>query len=351
MEKNYDIKLAVSLYSYQDNYYFKRYDLEGCIAAAAGSGAEGFEVFADNMMPEWPYVSDEFADRFLGLQERYGIKAVCLDHFSDRAMWKNRQLTDEEMFERGVMYLKLAKKLGIPIVKLLHQEHIARVPISGYNLTTYEIIERLLPIAADMGLMMALEVHTADGVGADYQQKYIELAERTGLHNVGLMADFSTFSYCMTTADIVDHCSRGAQKEILEFLRSKQREAYFAGETFDYESIREAVEKMEPNEATKNAISFAVRHGRGKPPFAQLYKELKEYASRMVYVHGKFYDIDESGQVDDMDYPKIFECLKEGGYKGYVASEFEGNRRMNMVGWVDEIEYVRKHQALMRSLL
>ena len=46
MEKNYDIKLAVSLYSYQDNYYFKRYDLEGCIAAAAGSGAEGFEVVA-----------------------------------------------------------------------------------------------------------------------------------------------------------------------------------------------------------------------------------------------------------------------------------------------------------------
>ena len=249
------------------------------------------------------------------------------------------------------MYLKLAKKLGIPIVKLLHQEHIAARPIGGYDLTTYEIIERMLPIAADMGLMMALEVHTADGVGADYQQKYIELAEKTGLNNVGLMADFSTFSYCMTSADIVDHVSRGAQKDILEFYREKQREAYFAGETFDYESIREKIEKMGPNEKTMNAINFNIRHDFGKPPFAQLYKELKDYSPKMVYVHGKFYDIDEAGQVDDMDYPKIFECLKEGGYKGFVSSEFEGNRRMNMVGWVDEIEYVRKHQALMRSLL
>ena len=52
-----------------------------------------------------------------------------------------------------------------------------------------------------------------------------------------------------------------------------------------------------------------------------------------------------------MDYPAIFKALIEGGYKGYIASEFEGNRRMNQAGWCDEIEYVRKHQKLMRQLL
>jgi sugar phosphate isomerase/epimerase len=52
-----------------------------------------------------------------------------------------------------------------------------------------------------------------------------------------------------------------------------------------------------------------------------------------------------------MDYPVILKALQEGGYKGFISSEFEGNRRMNMVGWVDEIEYVRKHQALMRKCL
>ncbi len=63
-------------------------------------------------------------------------------------------------------------------------------------------------------------------------------------------------------------------------------------------------------------------------------------------------DLDENDCPDDMDYPRIFKALKEGGYKGYVASEFEGNRRMNITaGWVDEIEYVRRHQAYMRSLL
>jgi len=353
MKTDHDIKLGVSLYSYQDHYYFKRLDLEGCIAAAAGAGAEGFEVFSDSMMPEWPYISDKFADEFKGMQYRYGIDAVCLDHFSDRAMWHDKQLTDDEMYERGVLYLKAAKKLGIPAIRVLHEEHIGPRSISGYKLTDYDIIARLLPVAADLGVMMALEVHTQDGVGADYQQKYIELAEKTGLPFVGLQADFSTFSYCISTADIINYVSNGAQKEILEFIRSKQREAYFAGETFEYESIREEVEKMNPNDATKGALRFVGgnRHGMKKPSFQQLYKELEQYASKLVYCHGKFYDIDENGQVDDMDYPVILKALQNGGYKGYICSEFEGNRRMNMAGWVNEIEYVRKHHILMRKCL
>jgi len=352
MKTQRDIKLGVSLYSYQDNYYFKRYDLEGCIAAAAGSGATGIEVFSDAMIKEWPYISDAFVDQWNGWLERYGVEAVCLDHFSDRAMWKNKQLTDDEMYERGVLYLKAAKKLGIPAIRVLHEEHIGPFSISGYKLTDYDLIERLLPVAAELGVMMALEVHTGDGVGADYQLKYIELAEKTGLPFVGLQADFSTFSYCMTTADIVEHVSKGAIKEILEFVRSKQREAYFKGEDFEYEAIRGEVEKMKPNEATTAALRRIAGGGHGKKPsFKKLYADLEKYASKLVYCHGKFYDIDENGQVDDMDYPVILKALKDGGYKGYISSEFEGNRRMNMAGWVDEIEYVRKHQKLMRECL
>jgi sugar phosphate isomerase/epimerase len=80
-------------------------------------------------------------------------------------------------------------------------------------------------------------------------------------------------------------------------------------------------------------------------------EKLKEYASKLVYVHGKFYDLDADGQVDNMDYPRLFKALQDGGYKGYICSEFEGNRRMNDAGWVDEVEYVRKHQVLMRKCL
>lgn len=352
MSKNNDIKLGVSLYSYQDNYYFHRLDLEGCIAAAAGAGATGIEVFSDAMIPEWPYVSDAWIDKWNAWMERYGTEPVCLDHFSDRAMWHDKQLSDEEMFERGVMYIKLANRLGCKAIRVLHEEHIGAKSFSGFKLTDYDTIARLLPIAQEYDVMLALEVHTRDGVGAPYQQKYIELAEKTGIPYVGLQQDFSTFSYCISTADIKGAVYEGANEDLLMFVREKQREAYFAGEDFDYEEIREKVEAMKPNEHDMQVLRFAVGGGHSaRVPFKQLYKDLADNAAKLVYCHGKFYDIDENGQVDDMDYPTIFKILKENGYKGYISSEFEGNRRMNQIGWCDEVEYVRKHQKLMRSLL
>ena len=371
MKTNYDIKLGVSLCSSQDNYYFHRYDIEGCIAAAAGAGAEGIEVFSDAMIPEWPYVSDAWIDKWNAWMYRYDVNPVCLDHFSDRQMWHDKELTDDEMFERGVMYIKLAKRLGCPAIRVLHEEHTSEHAMNC-RLTDYGIIERLLPIAAENEIMLSLEVHTQDGVGADYQQKYIELAEKTGMPYVGLQADFSTFSYCMSTADIVNAvASTGAEKEILMAAREEQRKAYFGGYEMDREAVAAEIEKMHPSDATRIAlmrvlpnikmpegyVSPWARMGGGgharrpKPSFEKLYSDLEQWASKLVYVHGKFYDIDENGQVDDMDYPRIFKALVDGGYKGYISSEFEGNRRMNMAGWCDEIEYVRKHQKLMRTLL
>ena len=168
MKTNHKIKLGVSLYSYQDNYYFHKHDLEGCIAAAAGAGAEGIEVFPESMMPEWPYISDAFVDKWNGWMERYDIEPVCLDHFSDRRMWKNKNLSDDELFERSVLYIETAARLGCKNVRMMHEEHIG-VHGGGflkrdYKLTDVTIVERLLPIAAKHNIMMSLEAHSPTSV-------------------------------------------------------------------------------------------------------------------------------------------------------------------------------------------
>ncbi len=354
MQNNADIKLGVSLYSYQDNYYFHRYDLEGCIAAAAGSGAQGFEVFTDAMIPEWPYITDAFIDKWNGLLERYGIPAVVLDHFSDRAMWHDKLLTDDELFERGVMYIKAARMLGCQAIRLLHDGHTGRP--HKIPLTTPAILERLLPVAAENNIMLALECHAPTNVAAPIHEPYLEVAEKLHLPFVGLQADFSSYEYCMSTADVKDFKFSGCTQEILLYVREMQRKAYLEQRHFDIKEIAAEVEKMHPNEMDRKIVLDPDSYTGSKykfngdtAPFA--YDVLKDYASKLVYVHGKFYDIDENGEVDNMDYHRIFKALKDGGYKGYISSEFEGNRRMNMLGWVDEIEYVRKHQLLMRKCL
>ena len=46
---SYDIKRSVSLYSYQDEYYDKKLDLEGCLRETAKTGATGVELLAKKM--------------------------------------------------------------------------------------------------------------------------------------------------------------------------------------------------------------------------------------------------------------------------------------------------------------
>jgi sugar phosphate isomerase/epimerase len=347
MKTNHDIKLGVSLYSYQDTYYFHKHDLEGCLAAAAGAGAEGIEVFPEAMMPEWPYISDTFVDRWNGWMERYDLVPVCVDHFSDRRMWKNKDLSDDELFERSTWYIKTAAKLGAHTIRLLHDEHIGIEAFQrDYKLTDLKIAEKLLPVAAKYNIVMALECHAPTSVDDPIHQPYLDMAERMGLPFIGLQVDFSSYEYCISSADVGMYSRQGAHADILNFVREKERETYFAGRDFVYDEIKDKVEKMGPNEIDLSAIKFHIG-------FAKKHsiEKLKEYASRLVYAHGKFYDIDENGQVDNIDYPRVLKTLKEGGYKGYICSEFEGNRRMNDAGWVDEIDYIRRHQILMRKCL
>ncbi|MEJ2758330.1 MAG: TIM barrel protein [Anaerolineales bacterium] len=302
------------------------------------------------MMPEWPYISDAFVDKWNGWMERYDLETVCVDHFSDRRMWKNKNLSDDELFERGTWYIKTAAKLGASTVRLLHEEHIG-VHGGGflkrdYKLTDVTIVERLLPIAAKYNVMLSLEAHSPTSVDDPCHEPYLELAERLDLPFVGLQVDFSSYEYCMTSADVGMYSRKGGHYDILNFVREKQREAYFSGRKFAYEEIEDEILKMGANQIDIDGIRFSMRFIQGHS-----LEKLKEYASKVVYVHGKFYDIDEDGQVDNIDYPKVLKALQDGGYQGYICSEFEGNRRMNDAGWVDEIEFVRKHQKLMRECL
>lgn len=347
MKTNHDIKLGVSLYCYQDNFYFKKLDLDGVLAAAAGAGAEGIEVFPETMMPEWPYITDAFVDAWFGKMDRYGLEPVCLDHFADRIMYKTRHLTDDELAERTIWYLKAAKRLGCTHVRMMHDHHLGDTPITPCILADVKVFEKVLPVAHELDLMMALECHSPTMIEDPCQQQYLELAERMKMPNIGLQIDFSSYEYCLSTADLGQAVRNGYSEDAMWLLRNKQVEAYRNGVAFNIDELMPELLKagLTQEQASDRGFLHMTSLGKGS------YEKLEEMASQVVYIHGKFYDIDENGQVDNMDYPKIFDCLKKGGYKGYINSEFEGNRRMNDAGFVNEIEYVRKHHILMRECL
>ena len=65
---------SVSLYSYQEEFFFGRLTLEGMIAEAAKTGARGIEFLAEQYAPdEYADPSDLFINEWNEWMDKYGV--------------------------------------------------------------------------------------------------------------------------------------------------------------------------------------------------------------------------------------------------------------------------------------
>ena len=75
-----------------------------------------------------------------------------------------------------------------------------------------------------------------------------------------------------------------------------------------------------------------------------------EIMPRVVHVHAKFYELEADGTDPSIPHKELFDVLVEGGYEGYVSSEWEAHAWADMEDQ-DGFEMVRRHQELYRKLL
>ena len=146
-----DIKLGVSLYSYQEAIWRGDLDLEGALTAVKGCGGEGVEIFGETLIPSFPYVSNDFLYKWFYMLDNLQLEPVCYEHFADRRFWKdpNRYLNDDEVFEVTMQYLRSAKKLGCKFIRLSHDGHNGIYDVFGaieksHSVVNAEVFARLL---------------------------------------------------------------------------------------------------------------------------------------------------------------------------------------------------------------
>ena len=65
------IKLGVSLYSYQDEFFRHDMNLEDCIEAVSDMGADGIEILPEEMIRNCYHMSDEFLAQWQGWMKKY----------------------------------------------------------------------------------------------------------------------------------------------------------------------------------------------------------------------------------------------------------------------------------------
>lgn len=321
------IKRGVSFYSYQDECYLGKLDLEGCIREVAEMGADGIEIISEAIIPDFPNPSQVWVDTWFSLMEKYRTKPVCYDMFMDGQIIDGKDITEEQAVEIMERNIKLAARLGFRFLRVVYT-----IPLS--------IIEKSLPCAEHYNVIMGLELHPPFRLGTPQVDQYVAFIERTKTKFFGLIPDFGIFIERPIPALERKAIKRGAKPEVVRVIH----DCYCSKKT--YEESLEEIQKMNPNQEDLKWLKDAFGYTYCDPEL------LKNYIPYIVHVHAKVYDM-EDGIDPSVDNETIFRVLKENGWEGYVCTEYEGQRIYHdMEGdGIDNLELIRSHHRMMERYI
>lgn len=321
--------LGLTLYSASAEFRAGWYDFDGLLNRVAELGiGPGIEIVASQVLPAYPNVTDDFVRSWQRAFDKHGFTASSFGANLDMGRRRDRDMTPDEEYEFTQTLFHGAKKLGFPLVRIQSAKP--------------ELLRRLLPLAEDLELKLAYEIHAPLGPNSPEIMKVRDVYAELDSPLLGFVADFSSTMHSMSPTLLRAVRRAGLDDEAVERLqaiwgteapmRVRQEEfiAYLRGHDFD------------PARLGSFAHLAFNMHGHVNP------KEWADIMPQIMHVHAKFYDIDEQGNEPAIDYPELVRVFVEGGYRGYWSSEWEGHAFAEL-GEVDPLLLVRKQHDLIRK--
>lgn len=347
---DYKIGRSVSLYSYQQEYYEGKIDLEGCIREVAKTGATGIELLAEQMVDEFPNISDAFVDKWFGWMDKYGTVPTCYDAFLENHIYDNRMCTLREQVDMMKRDIDLANRLGFKTLRTLVS-------------TPMDVIEGSIGYAEEKDVKICLEVHSPFSLNSGWADGYMEMILRTGTKYFGFMPDFGIF--CKSVPDVLRDQARrrGVSEDIIKVVDEAFEERVrkgFVKIKYDLNlgkaNHEYRVANGEPKlmEKVKALGGDATALGYAASTFAYTWCDPQDIIDNIQYIyhtHAKFYNMHEDYEETSIPIREVVAAYKKAGYHGYLSSEYEGNGLLNDALEVDSIEQVRRQQEALRRAI
>lgn len=315
------IKYGVTLYSFSNEYVNGILSFEEILRTVKAQGYDGIELVASQMVPGYPYPSDEWLAGLKKLLDEIGLEPVCWSAYIDMGIRSDRDLTDDEIIQFTVNDLICAKKAGFPMVRTQHA-------------ISPKIFRQMIPFCKQLGMKLTIEMHHPHHPEVPVWKEYIEIMRGEGKGVLGFVPDMSIFQDYPHVPWIREALDAGCRREVLDAMLEKHaakrpREEILAGELND-------VEKFYGNQMITEYDGAAS------------VEQLRELMDCVFYMHGKFYYIDEKLEEIAIPYADILHMVKESGYEGYVACEYEGHHFDNKTGALEQLErYVAMSDRLL----
>jgi sugar phosphate isomerase/epimerase len=323
----HNIKRGVSLYSFQEEYFLRKMSLEDIIATCAKLDILGIEIIGEQMAPGFPEPGDEFFNNWHEWMSKYERTPVCHDMFLDWNKHKGRTMTEDEQVQSVVRDLRFANRLGCKVIRAIHT-------------TNLRVLERAVPYAEELDVKMGVEIHAPNHPDNPAMQELWALMERLDSPYLGFTPDMGIFTRRMPRV-VSDRWVRdGARQDIVDHIV----EVYNSHE--GQERLPEDVEKMGGGPVDRWAASYTSR--------AMIYvdpRRLLPIMPRVVHIHAKFNEMLPDYTEYSIPYDEVIPVLIEGGYNGYLSSEYEGNRHIQDAFDVDSVEQVRRQHEMFKQLL
>ena len=317
------IKRCVSLYSFQEEYFLGRMDLRACLHSLQTMGVAGVEVLGEQMFPGFPHLHDADVARWRGWLEEFGLAPVCHDMFLDTKRYKHRLLNFEESVDAVARDIGFAARLGCTAMRMI-------------VITPPEVMQASLRMAERHNVRLLLEVHSPWHFRHEWIQRHLEVMHRANNPYLGLMPDLGIFVRRFPRIIAARALRDGATPALVEEIVR----------TYDAKGDLAALpDRIATAGGTARDVGLArmVGHYCDIDP-----REMLDHIALIGHVHAKFYEMTADGQEPSIPYDEVVAVLKEGGYAGYLSSEYEGNRHIQDAFPVESVEQVTRHQAMLQ---
>jgi hypothetical protein len=367
------LRRGVSLYSFQQSQFFKDLMLDDQIAEVGGIvGCNGIEII-DEMSLRYPDPGEAFVRHWFAMMDRHGTVPVAMDVGMDVLQFRDHVMTHEECAERLRQDIRLAKRLGFGIVRVL-------------SVTPFEVMKMAEAEAERCDVRLGKEVHQPMALEGPQVTEIVEYAERSGSRTFGIVPDLGIYQFRPSEALLKWFRRKGASDEACtavgllseviragngaDFdvslhtagnIRSDFRRFITSGEAPEtcataFRAVRAFAEAEidRPTELDFLVVGEALTFSRTSP------ETLRQMAGHVTHVHAKFYEMSEmpeqSGVYEDasIDTAAAVGALKAGGFDGWLNSEYEGQRYYQdrtRADLMSEVDQVRKHQSMLQRLI
>lgn len=316
------IKYGVSLYSFSSDYYSGRMSLEDILRKVRELGYQGIEIVAAQMVPGYPYPTDEWLAHFRFLLDQYGLAGNCWSAYIDSGIQKERDLTREEIIHFTRNDLICAKKAGFSLVRTQHA-------------ITPDIMREMISLCRQLNMRLAVEMHAPHHpLVPEWRDGFLPLFRGEGRGVLGVVPDCSIFQRYPHKLFLDSAVEDGCRRDVVDLMAAMHR----AGEPLE-NCLALPLLPCEAEMARDMYARFC------EPAHISQIPELMDVA---FYVHGKFYYLDD-GQFDQsIPYEEVLPAIAATGFNGYIACEYEGHHYTDQL---DTAEMLRRYMDMNRRIL